>query len=252
MDGRNLVESLIRWVHVLAGILWIGQLWFFNWVNASFTPTMDAETKQKVVPELMPRALYFFRWGAAWTWVTGLLLLGLVYHATGLQFADPGGKRVMAGGILTLVALLMFAVYDPLAKAIPKPEVQAVVGLVAVAVLVWAFTAIGRFGWRGAAIHVGVTFGTIMAANVWMRIWPAQRKIIAAVKAGEKPDPVLVAQAGLRSKHNTYLSVPLVFTMLAQHATWAAGIVWALPAVVALGWVFTFWVYKKAATLKGV
>src|SRR5512143_493154 len=209
MDGRNLVESLFRWIHVVAGILWIGQLWFFNWVNSNFAPTMDAETKKKVVPELMPRALYLFRWGAAWTWVTGLLLLGLVYHATGLQFADPGTKNSMAGGILTLVALLTFAVYDPLVKAISKPEAQAAVGLVAVAVLVWAFVALGGFGWRGTAIHLGATFGTIMAAT----------------KNGEKPDPALVAQAGLRSKHNTYLSVPLVFMMLAQHATWAAGYV---------------------------
>jgi uncharacterized membrane protein len=251
MDGRNLVESLFRWIHVVAGVLWIGQLWFFNWVNSNFVPTMDAETKKKVVPELMPRVLYLFRWGAAWTWVTGLLLLGLVYHATGLQFADPGAKNAMAGGILTLVALLMFAVYDPVMKAIAKPEVQAAVGFVGVVVLVWAFSSVGGFGWRGTAIHLGTTLGTIMAANVWMRIWPAQRKIITATKNGEKPDPALVAQAGLRSKHNTYMSVPLVFTMLAQHATWAAGTLWALPVVVLVGWGFVFWMYGKAAKVKG-
>jgi uncharacterized membrane protein len=94
-------------------------------------------------------------------------------------------------------------------------------------------------------------FGTIMAANVWMRIWPAQKKIITATKNGEKPDPAVAAMAGLRSKHNTYMSVPLVFTMLAQHATWAASYEWALPAVVLVGWGFTYWMYKKAATVKG-
>ncbi len=157
----------------------------------------------------------------------------------------------MAGGILTLVALLAFGVYDPVMKAIAKPEAQAAVGFVGVVVLVWAFAAVGGFGWRGTAIHLGTTLGTIMAANVWMRIWPAQRKIITATKNGEKPDPALVAQAGLRSKHNTYMSVPLVFTMLAQHATWAAGTVWALPVVVLAGWGFVFWMYRKAATVKG-
>jgi uncharacterized membrane protein len=94
-------------------------------------------------------------------------------------------------------------------------------------------------------------FGTIMAANVWMRIWPAQRKIIAATKNGEKPDPAVAGMAGLRSKHNTYMSVPLVFTMMSQHATWAASYEWALPVVVLAGWGFTFWMYRKAATVKG-
>jgi uncharacterized membrane protein len=251
MDVRNLVESLFRWIHIVAGILWIGHLWFFSWVNTNVAATLDAETKRKVVPELMPRALWLFRWGAVFTWVTGVLLLGLVYHATGLQYADPGAKKAMAGGIMTLAALLIFAVYEPLAKAIAKPEVHFVLGIAGVVVLVWAFMSVGGFGWRGTAIHLGTVFGTIMAANVWMRIWPAQRKIIAAVKSGEKPDPAAVAMAGLRSKHNTYMSVPLLFTMMAQHATWATSYAWALPAIVLVGWAFVWWMYSRAASLRG-
>src|SRR6185295_6352176 len=73
-------EGIFRWLHVFFGILWIGLLYFFNWVNSGFAPTMDAETKKKVVPELMPRALYWFRWGAAFTWITGVLLLMIVYY----------------------------------------------------------------------------------------------------------------------------------------------------------------------------
>jgi uncharacterized membrane protein len=84
--------------------------------------------------------LYLFRWEAAWTWVTGLLLLGLVYHATGLQFADPASKNAMAGGILALVALLVFGVYDPVMKAVTRPEVQAAFGFAGIVVLVvWGF-----------------------------------------------------------------------------------------------------------------
>ena len=74
------LEAALRWIHVVAGIMWIGHLWFFNFVNSAFAPTMDGETKKKVVPQLMPRALFWFRWGAAWTWITGVLLLGLVFH----------------------------------------------------------------------------------------------------------------------------------------------------------------------------
>ncbi|MGZ5427935.1 MAG: urate hydroxylase PuuD [Thermoanaerobaculia bacterium] len=251
MDGMNFFESLFRWGHIVAGVLWVGLLWFFNFVNSNFAPTMDADTKKKVIPELMPRALWAFRWGAAWTWITGLILLGLVYYNTGLVFKDPAVKTWGTGGIAVLVALLFFVVYDPLAKAIAKTEVHFVLGLVVATAAVYFFSRFAGFGFRGTAIHLGAMFGTIMAANVWMRIWPAQKKIITATKNGEKPDPAVAALASLRSKHNTYMSVPLIFTMMSQHATWAASYEWTLPLVVLLGWGFTYWMYKKAATVKG-
>src|SRR5438876_1048897 len=86
----DFLQVLFRWIHVVAGITWIGHLYFFNWVNAQFAPTLDAETKKKVVPELMPRALYWFRWGAAYTWVTGVLLLLIVYYHGGIMFDGSG------------------------------------------------------------------------------------------------------------------------------------------------------------------
>src|SRR5438445_6657363 len=90
MEFMNLLDSLFRWFHVVFGILWIGLLYFFNWVNAGFAATMDAETKKKVVPELMPRALFWFRWGAALTWVTGVLLLLIVFYH-GRAALEAGG-----------------------------------------------------------------------------------------------------------------------------------------------------------------
>src|SRR5688572_31762143 len=82
------LNLVLRWIHVVAGIVWIGHLYFFNWVNAHLAKTYDAESKKKVVPELMPRALYFFRWGAIYTWVTGILLLFVTYAMGGLFFED--------------------------------------------------------------------------------------------------------------------------------------------------------------------
>jgi len=252
MDYRNLFESLFRWGHVIAGILWIGLLYFFNWVNGPFAATMDADTKKKVVPELMPRALFWFRWGAMWTWLTGLVLASMVYYATKLVFEDPTtGQWGMASVVMLLVVFLAFVVYDPLMKAIAQPPVQAVVGfLLTVGVLMglrhWA-----GFSYRGTAIHMGAMFGTLMFANVWMVIWPNQRRIITAVKNGEKPDPGWVGLAGIRSKHNTYMSVPLVFAMMNQHMTWAASWEWTLPAIILVGWGAAFWIYKKAAAVKG-
>ena len=87
----DLIHPIFKWLHIVAGVLWIGLLYFFNWVNGHFAATMDGETKKKVVPELMPRALYFFRWGAAWTWFTGLILLLVVFYHGGLTF-DNGGN----------------------------------------------------------------------------------------------------------------------------------------------------------------
>jgi uncharacterized membrane protein len=252
LDVKNLIESLIRWTHVVSGILWIGLLYFFNWVNASFAPTLDADSKKKVVPELMPRTLYFFRWGAAWTWISGLLLAMLVYYETKLVFEKPlEGVWGAPSIVMLVVVFLAFIVYDRLFRMIPPGPAQFVVGWllasgVYVALRMWA-----GFGFRGATIHLGAMFGTIMAANVWMRIWPNQKRIITAVKNGEKPDADMVALAGIRSKHNTYMSVPLVFTMLNAHSTWAASWNWTLPAVVLVGWLVTFLIYKKAVTVKG-
>src|SRR5437899_8898346 len=96
------LEFLFRWVHVVAGIAWIGHLYFFNFVNAQVAKTYDADSKKKVVPELMPRALFWFRMGALVTWVTGFLLLGIVYYSqkTQLTGMEGGGKPSHMVGIL--------------------------------------------------------------------------------------------------------------------------------------------------------
>jgi len=253
IDVRNLFESLFRWGHVVAGILWIGLLYFFNWVNGPFAATMDGDTKKKVVPELMPRALFWFRWGAMWTWITGAILAMFVYYSTKLVFEDPPNAQwTLAAIVMLVVVFLAFAVYDPLMKAIPKPPVQAAVGWVLTVLVLLALRHWAGFSYRGTAIHMGAMFGTLMFANVWMRIWPNQRRIISATKIGDKPDPAVVALAGNRSKHNTYMSVPLVFAMLNQHGIWAASGDWALPVVVLVGWGVVFWLYKKAPTVQGL
>jgi uncharacterized membrane protein len=262
MEYMSGLEALTRWLHVLAGIIWIGHLYFFNFVNGPFAATMDAATKQKVVPELMPRALWFFRMGAAWTWVTGFLLLLLVYYH---------GKQATADGLFTPAAWFMVAVtflgvflYDAIWKSPLGKNVRAATAvsflLLAVVVGLYACPKVGNFSYRGMLIHTGVLFGTIMVANVWTKIWPAQQKFIAAVKAGQAPDAALVALAGQRSRHNTYLSVPLVWTMIGQHTTFFAGgnlgipenwawVVWLV--IILLGWHIVFQLYKRAGKVKG-
>ncbi len=237
-----------RWIHVLAGVMWIGHLWFFNLVNAQVAKTYDADSRKKVVPELMPRALYWFRWGAAYTWVTGILLLGLVYMAGGLMGGTMNPQA--SGGIALLIAIASFFVYDVLWKQLKNETAGAVVSFVLFAVVLIIYRQMMEG--RALFIYAGSTFGTIMAMNVWMRIWPSQRKIIAGIKGtSPAPDPSVAALAGLRSKHNTYMSVPLIFFMVANHFPTVYGNdnAWVIAlAFVAVGWGITKFLYNKSAT----
>ncbi len=251
MDDINAcLELLFRWIHVVAGIAWIGHLYFFNFVNGQVAKTYDAESKKKVIPELMPRALYWFRWGAAYTWVTGFLLAGLVYYQTPNLLPPDSTTSVGAGvGLSLLLIVAVFFIYDALWKAMAKNEQAGViVSFLLVGVLLAGLSRV--FAPRAVYIHLGMLFGTIMAMNVWMRIWPAQRKIIAAAKAGTPPDAALASMAGLRSKHNTYMSVPLVLSMVSNHYPTVYGSPhgWAILLVlVAAGWGLTKLLYMNAA-----
>jgi uncharacterized membrane protein len=251
------LDLLFRWTHVVAGIAWIGHLYFFNWVNAQVAKTYDADTKKKVVPELMPRALYFFRWGAAYTWLTGVLLLGIVYAMPdGVMVAATSNLDKWAGtGIVIGTWVVGFAIYDQLWKRLAKKEMVGVV-ISFLAVVGIAFGLSQVLTPRAVYITIGGLFGTIMAANVWMRIWPNQRRIISAIKAGNKPEDGWVSLAGLRSKQNTYMSVPLVMMMVSSHYPSVQGMVvgernfgWAILGVLILaGWAVTKFLFKKSAS----
>jgi len=254
MQISDILQQLFRWAHIVAGILWIGLLWFFNWVNGPFTATMDADTKKKVIPELAPRALFWFRWGAAWTWIFGLLLLGMVFWMGGAALKQ--GVSWSAGSIImTLLVFLAAPIYDALANSAlgKNPKNFAIVGFILIAIVVFLFQSVGDLSYRGYVMYTGAMFGTIMAFNVWMRIWPSQKKIINGIKTGPPADAAVVALAGARSKHNTYLSVPLVWAMINAHTTFLDGdMAWLyMPLAVLLGWLFVMRMYKMAAKVKG-
>jgi uncharacterized membrane protein len=231
--------------------MWIGHLWFFNFVNAQLAKTYDPDSRKKVLPELMPRALYWFRWGAAYTWITGILLLFLVYWFGGVMVnPEQGMGPHAAGGIGLVLIVIGFLVYDVLWKSIKNEQAGAAISFVLTAVFAYVLT---RFmSGRAMYIHVGGLFGTIMAANVWMRIWPSQRKIIAGVKGtAAAADPSVVALAGLRSKHNTYMSMPLMFMMISNHfpTLYGSDLNWViLMVLVAVGWAVTKFLYQKSAS----
>lgn len=246
------LESLFRWIHIVAGITWIGLLYFFNFVNGPFAATMDGPTKQKVVPELMPRALYWFRWGAAWTWVTGVLLLLLVFYHGGITFEAGHGWGIGAI-VMVLITFLAAAVYDAIANSAPAKDLRvlAAIGFVLVVLIVLGYIGVG-FSYRAYVIHTGALLGTTMAFNVWMRIWPSQRKIITATKQGQPPDAAIVALAGTRSRHNTYMSVPLVWMMINSHTVvpFATSVATLFVAIL-VGWGAVYFLYTKAGQVKG-
>jgi uncharacterized membrane protein len=246
------LNLIFRWVHVVAGVFWIGHLYFFNFVNAQVAKTYDADSKKKVVPELMPRALYWFRWGAAWTWISGILLLGVIYYSGGALLDAGSTMSPGVGAVIGIASLLVgFALYDalwksPLAK---NGQVATGVSLVLLTGMSWGLSRV--FSQRAVFIHIGAILGTIMAANVWMRIWPSQRKIITAIKAGQAPDAAIVALAGLRSRHNTFMSIPLILFMVSNHypTVFAMDFAWAwATGFVVVGFGIGMWLFKQSGS----
>ena len=161
--------------------------------------------------------------------------------------------------------LLVIYLYDYLYKSNLASNVMVVtiISFILLGFIVYLMKEWAGFSYRSFNIHLGVLFGTNMAFNVWFKIWPAQQKIIAAIKNGDAPDGDLVALAGLRSKHNTYMSVPLIWTMHNQHH--AAGVLsggnfgitdatnWIpLMVMIALGWHIVWQLYKKSAKVQGM
>jgi uncharacterized membrane protein len=198
----------------------MSQLFFFTLVNAAAARGFDGETRRKVVPEVMPRALFFFRFGALFTWVTGIFLVGFVYHLGGLMVradAAPGAQRT---AVMVSQALIFFGffAYDLLWKS-PLGKNEWLGGAVSLGLFVgvaWGLSQLlaGRALW----IHLGAILGSVMTLNVWMRIWPAQKKLIRALKeTGPQVGPEVAALAALRGKHNLYMGIPILFFMVSAH-----------------------------------
>ena len=145
----DVLNALFRWLHILAGIVWIGMLYFFNFVNGPLGGVLDGDTKKKVVPELMPRALYWFRWGAAFTWVTGVLLLLMVFYHGGVALEDSSAGFGFGGLLIIVITFTAVFLYDMLIGMIPDAQMQFWAGVVVAAVFVLLAQLIGGFSFRG-------------------------------------------------------------------------------------------------------
>lgn len=261
---HELVDMVLRWVHLIAGIMWVGNSMLFNWLDRSlFKPgepppartasdttrgeglpipaeraARDGEVlvgtiwmlhsgafyeveKKFLAPSHMPAVLHWFKWQSYTTWITGALLLGLVYYSSGgALMVDPSVAPMSAGTATAIGAGFIvgsFIVYDLLWRSpIAKQEGIAVaISLALVCVVVWELTHL--LSGRAAFIHVGAMLGTLMAGNVFFHIIPSQRELIAATRAGRPQDLAIANHAKQRSIHNNYMTFPLLFTMLSNH-----------------------------------
>jgi len=241
----------IRWTHVFAAIMWVGQTYFFTWLDHTFQKEKQVwmvhsggfyiVDKQKR-PELLNQTLHWFKWEAGFTWLSGIILLILVYYMGGIMVDDSvhAMSNLTAVGMSLAIGVVGWFVYDflwlsPLAK---NEVVGAIISYILLAGTIFGVTHL--FSGRAAYMQVGAMMGAYMAFNVWVRIIPAQEQLIAAVKAGTEPDMRLADRAKQRSKHNTFIVLPVVFIMISNHfpvATYGNQYNWiVLSVLVLVGW----------------
>ena len=237
--SQDFLRIFFRWFHFVAGITWIGLLYFFNLVNVPFQKGLDADTKKKVNPDLLGRALWYFRWGAVVT-----VLAGLAYFAMYILKADVNNANTLGGGNLNLwfilfawmtypvvLFLLEFLIIKKVPALIKDGRIFAIVMFVLVAFVTWGltrfFTAMltaGGQSWasnKSYSIGIGGAYGLLMLLNVWGIIWPNNKRILAATAGtGPAAPPELARQAFIASRTNAWLSLPMLLFMGTSHGDW--------------------------------
>jgi uncharacterized membrane protein len=257
-DWLNL---LVRWLHMIAGIAWIGSSFYFVWLDNHLQPPradVDRDKgvggeiwsvhgggfyhaqKYRVAPPAMPETLHWFKWEAYTTWLSGMFLLVLVYWlGAEVYLIDPSVASLgplTASGISLAFIAVGWLVYDALCR-LPLARNGPLFGsilLFLAALLAWGLCQV--FGGRGAYIHFGAVLGTIMAANVFFVIIPGQRQMVAAAERGDNPDPQPGIRGKQRSVHNTYFTLPVLFTMVSNHfaMTYSHEFNWAILIAISL------------------
>jgi uncharacterized membrane protein len=264
--GLEWMNMLVRWLHVITGIAWIGASFYFVWLDNSLRPPAPGSElankgvagelwavhgggfynpqKYLVAPAELPKELHWFKWEAYSTWLSGFALLTIVYYFNAQAMmvdrsvAALSSWQAVGIGLGSLVA--GWIVYDLLCRSkLGKHDLAF--GAVIFAFLsgaAWVLT--HSLGGRAAYIHVGAMIGTIMVANVAMVIIPGQRRMVNAMIAGQTPDPIYGIRGKQRSVHNNYFTLPVLFIMISNHfaMTWRHAHAWAVLAAIMLAGVF--------------
>lgn len=235
-NSTELLRVFLRWTHFVAGITWIGLLYFFNLVNVPVQKALDAETKKKVNPDLLGRALWFFRWGAVVTVLAGLTYFAMYILSPSVKNANSlGGANANVWFILfawLTYPIFLFIIEFLIIKKVPAltkdGRIFAVVMLVLVAFVSWGlirfFTAMLTPAWATNQVYsigIGGAYGFVMMLNVWGIIWPNNKRILAATAGtGPAAPPELARQAFIASRTNAWLSLPMLFFMATSQHDW--------------------------------
>ena len=247
LDWANL---LLRWVHVITAIAWVGSSFYFVFLDSSLTPPVDEDLKRQgvsgelwavhgggfyhpvkfaVKPPTLPPHLHWFYWESYSTWLSGFALFTVTYLWNASSYLVDRNLMAWSPGAAVGVALSFLVVFWLLYDAIcqlfgHRKNGDAIVGaMVLILVCVASWLACRWFPGRAAFLLVGAMIGTAMSANVLFWIIPGQRKVVAAIKAGEPVDPVHGFRGKQRSVHNTYFTLPVLFAMLSNHYAFTYG-----------------------------
>ncbi len=227
----------VRWVHMITGVAWIGASFYFNWLENQLDRRNPAKglagdlwaihgggiyhlEKYKLAPPQMPEKLHWFKWEAYTTFLSGFTLLAVVYYLNAeLYLIGPGTGLSASTAIAISIAALVsgWFIYDLLCESALGKTPTLLAALIFILLVAAAYALSQLFSGRGAFIHLGAIIGTIMVGNVFRVIMPSQRALIAAIEAGQQPDPALPAKSLLRSRHNNYLTLPVLFIMISNH-----------------------------------
>lgn len=235
------LNLMIRFAHLVTGIAWIGASFYFVWLDNHLQtpPQWKADkgikgdlwavhgggfyevAKYTLAPPVMPQTLHWFKWEAYTTWLTGFLLLTLMYYVGAESYlidkrvADISQMQAIGIGLGAIVG--GFACYEGLCRTKLKDHslILGIILLVLATALSYGLTQV--FSARGAYIHIGAIIGSIMAGNVFFGIIPSQKALVEAVKNGTAPNPAYGMNAKLRSTHNTYTTLPILFIMISNH-----------------------------------
>jgi uncharacterized membrane protein len=250
------IGLVVRWIHLITGIAWIGASFYFIHLDASLRRSgglpagVGGEAwqvhgggfyrmqKYLVAPAELPKELTWFKYEAYSTWLSGFVLLGLIYYLSAdLYLIDPAvlDLPVWAAVLISVLSLALgWIAYDQLCKSRigTNTALLCAFGFVFLVAASWAYTQV--FSGRGAYIHAGALIGTIMVANVFFVIIPNQKIVVADLIAGRTPDPALGEQAKQRSLHNNYLTLPVLFLMISNHhpLSFATRWNWLIVAIV--------------------
>lgn len=215
LTPKTLYEFALRWTHLVGGITWIGLLYWFNLINVNFQKTLEADLKPKVNPILVLPTLFYFRWAAVLTWVTGYLYYCNILLA---EAASGMGKPMMAWlAIVGVTYVIIYAIIRPEGPLNNGNLLAVVAGLLVTAMAVILFKVYANLGVNtnpSFSIGIGGGLGTIMLFNVWGIIWPNQKRLLGLVPLKEGQDKAKLARrVFLASRMNAWLSIPMLFFM---------------------------------------